>query len=168
MIATWGQLSWTQLLPLTHPTHPQPRACDNYIDVRRAHAHASTSGSAYAPKHTQTQTLKQPSRLYLYKQRLCWSCEADLLFSVWASFLLPVVLNNSCPAPVDLSFPAAVSLLPSLSHSPAFVILVSLPAAVLFSHCLSLCLPFAMSHYQRGEAKNASLLFLPLFLSSFP
>lgn len=90
----------------------------------------------YAPKHTYTQTLKQPSRLYLYKQRFCWSCAADLLFSVCASFFcgLKQQLSRSCRSfflchCLSITLPLTLPL--SLCH-PRFS---PIRCPLLLSHC---------------------------------
>lgn len=152
MIASWGQPSHSQLLPLIHTRPPSAaRVWQLYSCSPNAHTHMQTQAeraaahvlqrtNAGACKHTETETLKQPCRLYLYKQRFCWSCAADLLFHclcrLYFDYLfISVVLNNSCLAPADLSFSVTVALLPpsiSLSLFP-FVISLSLPAAALFS-----------------------------------
>lgn len=99
----------------------------------------------------------------MYKQRFCWSCAADLLFSVCASFFLPVVLNNSCPAPVDLSFSATVSLLPSLSLLSLCHPRFSPSRCPLFSLSVILSAFCHVSLSDRVSQKMLSLCFFPSF-----
>lgn len=125
--------------------------------------HPQTQTKAEACMHQNTHR-QQPSRLYLYKQRFCWSRAADLLFSVCAFVFFSVVLN-SCLAPVDFSFSATLSITLTLQplSSPFSASLGLLP----LSHCLFVVLSLLQCLITR-QAKQSmfSLLFLLLCLSS--
>lgn len=68
-----------------------------------------------------------------------------IFFSFW-------VLNNSCLAPVDLSVCYCLSV--AFSQPLSFLFLSQQLSSFALLHCLSFCLPFAMSHYHRGYGKK--------------
>lgn len=105
-----------------------------------APTNANESRSVNAPN------LKQPSRLYLYKQSFAGAMQPH----AFQCLFFPVVLNNSCLIPVDLSL--LVSLYSPLSSSHSFCHPCFSPSCcplLLPWSFLSFCLPFDASHYQR-------------------
>lgn len=144
---TLGCTLTTIILMFVLHTHMQTQAKKKKCSTC-ASTNANESRSVYAPKHTETQTLKQPSRLYLYKQWFAGVLQPTCFsVSVLPFFFcgLKQQLSRSCR-----SFSASVSLFPSLSlisfchprFSPS-------RCPLSLSQCFSVCLPLDMSHYQR-------------------